>query len=144
MSIQNTLLLMDDDERRLKAMNSFFSESDYEVALFDNAPDTIQFLKHNLSSVRLISLDHDLGTGRERNGEIFDPGTGRDVVDYLVTQIPACPVILHTSNYTAREGMIFTLERFGWKTSYVRPYNDLEWIGDVWRIEVEKYLGKKI
>ncbi|MDM8551916.1 hypothetical protein QUF72_17665 [Desulfobacterales bacterium HSG2] len=79
-----------------------------------------------------------------QHNEIFDPGTGRDVVDYLITRTPACPVILHTTNHTAREGMTFALESSGWKTSYVRPYNDLEWIKEVWSVEVEKYLGANI
>jgi hypothetical protein len=111
-----------------------------ELVLFDNAPDTIEWLEKNLSSVILISLDHDLGPNRERNGKVLDPGTGRDVVDCLVTQDPVCPVIVHSTNYVARDGMIFALEGAGWEVSYVSPYNDLEWIGEVWAEEVKKRL----
>lgn len=58
----------------------------------------IAWLTNNLSSVTLISLDHDLGPNRERKGEVFDPGIGREVVDFLVSQKPTCPVIIHTTN----------------------------------------------
>ena len=50
---------------------------------------------------------------------MFDPGVGRDVVEYLVTQPPTCPVIVHTSNYLARDGMVFALEFANWETTSV-------------------------
>lgn len=134
---------MDDDERRLGSMNALIEGSftDYATILIDNSPDTIDWLKDHLSSAALISLDHDLGPNRERDGAVFDPGTGRDVVDYLVTKNPACPVIVHTTNHIARDGMIFALEGAGWKTSFVVPHDDLEWIHGIWKTEIEKYLN---
>ena len=142
--MKNMIMIMDDDKDRLNTMhlwlqNLYFS---WESVLFDNAPDTIEWLKHNLNTLVLMSLDHDLGPTRERNGEVFDPGTGRDVVDYLVTQNPVCPVIVHSTNYIARDGMIFALKGSGWKVSYVVPYNDLEWIEGAWSEEIKKWLRK--
>ena len=133
---------MDDDDERLSSMNALIGKDypDYETVLIDNAPDTVEWLKENLSSAVLISLDHDLGPNRERDGETFDPGTGRDVVDYLVTENPICPVIVHTTNHVARDGMIFALEGSGWKTSFVIPHDDLEWIHGIWKAEIENYL----
>jgi hypothetical protein len=105
------IILIMDDANRLTAVSSLVAERypECEIVLFDNAPDTIEWLKNNLSSLALMSLDHDLGINKERNGEVFDPGIGRDVVDYLVTQVPRCPVILHTTNYMARDGMTFAM-----------------------------------
>ncbi len=140
--MKNVILIMDDDEERLGSMSALIAGSypDYESVLIDNAPDTIEWLKEHLSSAVLISLDHDLGPNRERDGEIFDPGTGRDVVDYLVTQNPICPVLVHTTNHIARDGMIFALESAGWKASFVIPHDDLEWIHGIWKTEIENYL----
>ena len=140
--MKKVILIMDDDERRLNSMSALIAGTypNYESVLIDNAPDTIAWLKSNLSSAVLISLDHDLGPNRERDGQIFDPGTGRDLVDYLVTQNPACPVIVHTTNHIGRDGMIFALEGAGWKTSFVIPYDDLEWINGTWKMEIENYL----
>ena len=140
--MKNVILIMDDDEARLSAMNNMIAGSypDYETVLIDNAPDTIAWLKDHLLSAALMSLDHDLGPNSKRDGETFDPGTGRDVVDYLVTQKPACPVIVHTTNHIARDGMLFALEGAGCKTSFVVPHDDLEWIHGTWKAEIEKYL----
>lgn len=140
--MKNVILIMDDDKGRLSSMNTLVEDTypDYKTALIDNAPDTIAWLSDHLPSVALISLDHDLGPNRQRNGEVFDPGTGRDVVDYLVTQEPVCPVIVHTTNHIARDGMLFALEGAGWKTSFVVPHDDLEWIHGTWKAEIEKYL----
>jgi hypothetical protein len=142
--MKRVILLMDDNEDRLQAMRSVVADSypEYEIVLIDNAPDTIEWLKGNITSVALMSLDHDLGPNRERDGHVFDPGIGRDVVDYLVTQKPVCPVIVHSTNYIARDGMIFALEGSGWKASFVIPYNDLEWIQGTWKAEIEKYLNE--
>jgi len=141
--MKNVILIMDDDERRLHSMNALIAGSypHYETVLINNAPDTINWLKGNLSSAVLISLDHDLGPNRERDGEVFDPGTGRDVVDYLVTKTPVCPVIVHTTNHIARDGMLFALEGAGWKTCFVVPQDDLEWIHGIWKTQIKKYLN---
>jgi len=140
--MRQIILLMDDNEERLNAMRPLVADSypDYEIMFFDNAPDTIEWLKGNIISVVLMSLDHDLGPNRKINGEVFDPGTGSDIVDYLVTQNPVCPVIVHSTNYLARDGMVFALEGSGWKASFVIPYNDLEWIKGTWAEEIKKRL----
>jgi len=140
--MKNVILIMDDDEERLGSMSALIAGSypDYESVLIDNAPDTIAWLKDHLSSAVLMSLDHDLGANRERDGTVFDPGTGRQVVDYLATQKPVCPVIVHTTNHIARDGMVFALEGAGWKTSFVIPHDDLEWIQGTWKTEIENYL----
>ena len=89
---------------------------------------------------QLICLDHDLGSNRVRNGEAFDPGTGRDVADYLATREPACAVIIHTTNHLADPGMAMVLEDSGWEQQRVVPYNDRQWIREVWIKAVSELL----
>jgi hypothetical protein len=111
--------------------------------VFDNAPDIIEWLHDHLEETVLICLDHDLGANRLRDGESFDPGTGRDVADYLATRKPVCPVVIHTTNSLAAPGMTRTLEEAGWSWSRVVPYNDLEWVRGEWIGRVAQALGKK-
>jgi hypothetical protein len=81
----------------------------------------------------LISLDHDLDSvPRSGEDEPINHGCGRGVVDYLVTQPPTCPVIIHTSNATAGDGMYFALRRGGWPTFRVYPEDHHGWIGRTW------------
>jgi len=109
------IAILEDDEGRSVAMRNRLAESfpHCDPVLFDNAPDMIEWLRNNLTSTVLISLDHDLGPNRIRNVEVFDPGIGQDVVNYLSTQKPICPVIIHTSNYLAAPGMELMLNDSG-------------------------------
>lgn len=139
------IAILEDDDERVAAMRGRLTESfpQYNCVFFDNAPDMIQWLHDHLRSTVLISLDHDLGPNRIRNGEAFDPGTGQDVVSYLATQQPLCPVIIHTANYLAAPGMEMMLNESGWTCSRVIPVNGLEWIENDWADEVRKYLANK-
>ena len=78
-----------------------------------------------------------------RNGEVFDPGTGRDVANYLATRSPSCPVIIHTTNGLAAPGMAMVLDDAGWKNDGVVPYNDLQWISEWWLKKVSLILEAK-
>ena len=116
---------------------------DCPVVTFDNAPDMIDWLTNHLDDASLICLDHDLGPNRSRNGSVFDPGTGRDVADYLASRRPVCPILIHTTNSMAAPGMALVLEDSGWRHSRVVPYNDLEWVSQEWIDEVSKALERK-
>jgi len=132
------IAILDDDERRCHAMGDQLAQISPHAVLnfFDNAPDMIRWLAEKLSTLSLISLDHDLGPNRQRRGEVFDPGTGRDVVDYLCTCLPVCPVLIHSSNTVAAEGMHFALEYAGWQNERIVPSGDLEWISKEWSCAV--------
>ncbi len=114
---------------------------EYEIVTFDGAPDMVAWLENSLDDVRLICLDHDLGANRLLDGNLQDPGTGRDVADYLGTQKPACPVIIHSSNVIAAPGMMMVLEDAGWCCSRLSPFNDLEWVRASWLDEVKSALA---
>ena len=136
------MVILEDDERRAEAMCQQVRKRfpEVECIVFDNAPDMITWMKTSLSSIALLSLDHDLGANRNRDGETFDPGTGRDVANYLTTQEPTCPVIIHSSNYVGATGMEFALEYAGWTHERVLPYDDLAWVESPWINMVEKFL----
>jgi DNA-binding NtrC family response regulator len=130
-----TIAILDDEPDRLRAMTAALSRRfpELQVATFGNAPEMIAWLDRNLSSVALISLDHDLMP--EAAGQP-DPGTGRDVADYLATRRPLCHVIIHTTNGLAAPGMQMVLDESGWPSSLVAPYNDLQWVTTWWIREV--------
>ena len=137
-----TIAILDDEPDRLRAMVSQLRERypHFSTVTFDNAPDINAWFADNLESCVLICIDHDLGPNRRRGGEAFDPGTGRDVADYLAPRDSVCPVIIHTTNVDARPGMISTLADAGWAVSYVSPYEDILWICEVWADEVASVL----
>jgi hypothetical protein len=105
---------------------------EHKGVFFDNAPDMLAWLPEHLAEVSLICLDHDLGPSHIRQGERFEPGTGRDVADFLARTKPCCPVVIHTTNYIAAPGMILALESGGWLVDRVVPFSDLDWLEATW------------
>ena len=142
--MNSNIAILEDDSRRtcemLACLNERFPSK--PVFVFDNAPDMIGWLSEHLQELRLICLDHDLGPNRARSGETFDPGTGRDVADYLAGQQPICPVLIHTTNSLAAPGMVMTLEDAGWAHARVVPYDDFAWIQESWIEMVSELLAK--
>lgn len=139
-----TIAILDDEPDRIDEMRRCLASCiSCEVVVFDNAPDMIGWLSENLASVHLICLDHDLGANRIRDGKVFDPGTGRDVANFLAAQLPVCPVIIHTTNSLAAPRMIMVLEDAAWRTEKVCPYDDLAWIQADWITQVRNLLASE-
>lgn len=113
---------------------------DVRIVLHDNAPDFVAWLERSFESIRLLSLDHDLGPSRERDGGRFDPGSGMAVVEALVKRRPAFPVIVHSSNPYDAPTMVRRLEEAGWTAQRIVPWGD-EWIPTVWLELVRKVAG---
>jgi hypothetical protein len=135
------IALLEDDPRRTRAMiDAARCVSPAPVLIFDNAPDMLDWLRDYVDCAMLIALDHDLGPSRAREGERFEPGVGRDVVDYLADCPPVCPVVIHSSNSPAALGMQFCLEAAGWTVARVFPYDDLAWIERDWLPQVQRLL----
>lgn len=136
------IAILEDDSRRIQAMLASLDRRypSYEITVFDGPPEMIAWLKGHLHETVLICLDHDLGANRIISGNLTDPGTGRDVADYLSDEEPCCPLLIHSSNPMAAPGMLMVLEDAGWKCSRLSPYNDLEWVDEAWVPEVESYL----
>jgi hypothetical protein len=126
--------ILEDESRRTETMRQAIETTIPGATLHfvDNAPEMIQWFTENLDQVALLSLDHDLDAVARPEARQFDPGTGRDVVDFLVTRAPTCPVILHSSNSEAVYGMKSALEEAGWRTERVVPFADLAWVDEEW------------
>jgi hypothetical protein len=136
------VVILDDTAARVVEMRAVLSRllPRVEVVAFDNATDLIDWLPAGLGEAVLISLDHDLGPTREREGARFDPGIGRDAADVLAMYHATCPVIVHSSNSLAVPGMLRVLRESGWRCSPVMPSDDLKWIPTDWCEEVRWYL----
>ena len=136
--MQEVIAILEDDDERAKRMRDTITHSfsDLSLVLFDNAPDMVMWLEDSLRSVRLMSLDHDLELSKREAG---DPGTGRDVVDFLIGENSICPVIIHTSNVTGGDGMQGELEAVGWITSRILPFGS-QWIETEWLEKVREFL----
>jgi CheY-like chemotaxis protein len=128
------ILILEDNADRQLAMQRCLRDRfhQYEFVFFDDAKKMLVFLEKNLDCALIISLDHDLEPKLQHNGQSVDPGTGRDVADFLARQAPACPVIIHTTNSAAGDGMEFLLRDAHWQTHRVFPWGDLEWIASQW------------
>lgn len=141
MSLPNTVVILDDSVERLESMQDCLTEySQWSIRCFDNAPDLISWLSTHLEECCLISLDHDLGSDRSIQGEWINPGTGRDVVNFLASQFPHCPTIIHSSNSQEVIGMEMTLGGSYWTFERVFPHRDLDWIQTDWVSTVKLFL----
>jgi hypothetical protein len=140
------IVILEDNPDRVRVMRDCLMDGIYtsDIQFFANSQDTIAFLGHHLSDTLLISLDHDLDLISKHNGEHLDPGTGREVADYLAGQPPACLVVIHTTNSLAAQGMELVLKESGWKTHRVIPFDDLEWISTEWLRTVSRAIVRRM
>jgi hypothetical protein len=126
-------ILEDNDDRRAvmraRLTDRFYQ---YQTCLFASAGEMIHFLNEHLADTLVISLDHDLELLPGPDGQCTDPGTGREVADYLARRDPVCPVIIHTTNVAAAAGMERVLHEAHWRTCRVVPFDDLQWIETEW------------
>lgn len=110
-------------------------------AFWQTAHWFIENIEPELAQAHLISLDHDLDDVVHRDGKAEDAGTGRDVADFLASKSPVCPIIIHSTNVPAAIGMQAVLDDAGWQTTRITPYDDTEWIDEVWVDIVKDLIG---
>ena len=138
-------IILEDNQDRQTIMRGCLSRltPTFPIHFFKTATETIECLKTHLPETVLIALDHDLEMIKGENPhQMIDPGTGRDVAEYLATKPPVCPVLIHTTNTPAGVGMEMTLKAAGWKTRRIAPYGDMEWISELWFATARKKLLK--
>ena len=128
------IVILEDNEERRAVMRSCLADRfyQYETLFFLDPNEMIRFLDNNLDDTIVVSLDHDLELLPTASGRCIDPGTGREVADYLAGKDPVCPVIIHTSNGPAALGMEMVLRDAHWQTHRVIPMEDTEWIPRHW------------
>lgn len=138
------IVILEDNQDRQRIMRDCLANltADQPTQFFKTAFETIDWLKTHLSDTGFIALDHDLEMLEgDDPRKLVDPGTGRDVANFLATQEPVCPVIIHTTNMPAGVGMEMALKEAGWATRRIVPYGDLEWIPEIWFPTVSKLLS---
>lgn len=135
------IFILEDNPARVVEMHRVLDEElpDFDRRIEDDEATAIAWLKQHQADVVLVSLDHDLDSV-VRPGEPpgIDHGWGRGVADFLATQEPTCPVVVHTSNATAGDGMYFELVRAHWPTFRVYPFEHHTWIERDWRAMIRR------
>lgn len=129
MSAKSLVMLEDDLERieRFRAkLESHHPGSQIDVSR--TAPGFISNYRRRKGVPDLICLDHDLFTDSPDDP---DPGDGRDVTDFLITQDPIAPVLIHSTNASAADSMLFALLDHGWTADRIAPLGQ-DWIETYW------------
>jgi hypothetical protein len=128
------IVILEDNPERQAAMQLCLQDRFYQfdAVFFQTAVTMQEYCARHLDETILIGLDHDLELQPGPNGRSLDPGTGRDVADFLAGKQPVCPVVIHTSNGPAGDGMEMVLHDAHWQTVRVQPFDDLEWIPASW------------
>jgi hypothetical protein len=136
------IVILEDNADRQAAMRCCLADrfSTLAAHFFDDAGATIRFLAESLADTVVISLDHDLELKPGPADRLIDPGTGREVADFLATRTPVCPVIIATTNTHAGDGMEEVLRTAGWKTRRVVPFDDMHWIETAWFFAIRRAL----
>jgi hypothetical protein len=129
--MRQVIVILEDNADRIAVMDDCLADKFpfFERQFFRTAAAANDWLDHGLSQVVCVSLDHDL---EPLSPDHPDPGTGRRVADYLATFRPVCPVIIHTTNRPAADGMELALVDGGWSVERVMPYEDCRWIAEAW------------
>src|SRR5690349_17537358 len=139
-SMAMKIVILEDNADRQAVMRHCLADRFYtfDAHFFDDARDTIRFLEAHLPETILIALDNDLELKTGSDGRCIDPGCGRDVANFLATQPPTCPVIIHTTNSDAAVASEAALREAGWKTKRVIPFDDMAWIETDWFLAVRR------
>lgn len=128
------IVILEDNEERRQAMLARLNDRfpQFPVCFFHKPAKMIEYLEEALPRSLLLCLDHDLDLIPQSDGALHDPGNGMAVVDWLIAQPPACPVIIHSTNLHAAKAMKRNLRKSGWKADRITPYDDLSWINAEW------------
>ncbi len=134
--------VLEDDKARCTEMERSLrlAVPDISFEFFDNAPDMMAWLARHIDEVALVSLAYDLGPSRLRDGMLFNPGTGRNAIDFLVEMDGSFPVIVHAANNARGQSMLSALESAGWPSFRVKAKDGLDWIDSRWSPRVVEVL----
>jgi hypothetical protein len=129
--MRQSIVILEDNSDRIAVMDDCLADKFpfFQRQFFRTAPAAIAWLADNLSQAACISLDHDL---EPMNPGDPDPGTGRYVADFLATSSPQCPLIIHSTNRLAVDGMEMALSDRGWSVDRIMPYDNCRWIAEAW------------
>lgn len=135
MSARREIVILEDARKRREIMAPCLADlcPQHRVRFFQTAGESIAYLIENLSRVLLICLDHDLEMIPIDGRRMIDPGSGRDVADFLATRPATCPIVIHSTNGVAVTGMQSVLNEAGWSIYRIVPVGVTRWIRIGWR-----------
>jgi hypothetical protein len=136
------IAILEDNLDRQAIMRACLADhfNTFDAHFFDDSCEMIRFLEKHLAGIVPIALDNDLELKPGPDGKCIDPGCGCDVAEFLVSQTPVCPVIIHTTNTAAAAKIEELLRGAGWKTRRVIPFDDMKWIETDWFFAVRRAL----
>lgn len=136
------ILLLEDNEERIAAFEQAVGKlgGEYKVMVWRDASSMIAGCAAHFTNAALISLDHDLNP---RPGCDEDPGTGLEVAQWLADHLPACPVLIHSSNVDRAYSMQNELRFAQWMVDRSGPLGgDTRWIESLWLPRVRQLLAE--
>ena len=130
------IAILEDNADRVLAMKKWLDDrlSVYDRFVTDDPHELIGKLRERMEDVLGVSLDHDLHERPDGSTEL----TGMMVADFLATQPPRFPILLHTSNVRDGETMKQRLLSKEWRVTWVTPFDDTTWIGNDWYPTLKK------
>jgi hypothetical protein len=124
------ILMLEDDLDRIGRFKAVVARhhADAVLTIARTAPDFVA--KHAALNALpdLICLDHDLFVDSPDDP---DPGDGRDVSNFLITQMATCPALIHSTNSHAADSMLFSMRDAGWTVDRIAPIG-ADWIESYW------------
>ena len=103
--LKNTIAILEENAERRQAMRERLQDRfPYHVEFFITAHEAIHWLSKHLNEVLVLALDHDLEPDSSMPKD--DPGTGRDVAEFLAEREPLYPIIIHSTNVPASIGRV--------------------------------------
>ena len=134
------IAILEDNADRVLAMKKWLDDrlSMYDRFITNDPHELIDKLRERMEDVLAVSLDHDLHERPDGSTEL----TGMMVVDFLGTQRPRFPVLLHTSNVRDGETMKRRLLSKEWRVTWVTPFDDTTWIGNDWYPTLKKAIQR--
>ncbi len=134
------ILILEDNEERIEVFGKAVAQLGvgYEHKLWRDSHSMRAECGQFFPEAVLISLDHDLNPVSESAG---DPGTGREVAEFLGDFPPVCPVLLHSSNTDRVYSMQNDLRFAGWNVDRVGPLGS-DWILTTWLRHAGELIAK--
>jgi ADP-ribosylglycohydrolase len=138
-SFMKSILILEDNDERIAAFRKTVTAlgDGFELKVWQDAPSMIAECEAFFPNTALISLDHDLNP---MPGATADPGTGLDVAKFLADFLPACPVLIHSSNTDRAYSMQNELRFSHWVVDRVGPIGT-DWIGTSWLRKVREMMA---
>ncbi|MGH7192115.1 MAG: hypothetical protein ACREJM_01120 [Candidatus Saccharimonadales bacterium] len=110
----------------------------YQIVTRTSLAAVAHWLKKNLDSTALISLDDDMGDSRLELGELVRPGTMVEVAREVARYRRCCPVVLNTSGPQCKR-LSAILQSAGWDTHWTKPTGG-HWLKQDWLRAVKRQL----